>query len=291
MLETIITSLRVAHETEVAVLRKHPESHSKYAQQHAEFVEQALDDYRENSDIPDMKSIERVWELCWKGQLEKSFAKTWEKRVNHLLTMIGKGKELPLAVRVELGNLTKLEPVEEPSTETLSRLETNLLNKFKKVKSGSALSKEALERSSGVILGERMLGQVQKGWKSIGCKKSQAMLDNALQKITEFMSQKSVVGAERSLYINLSNKLNSFKDFLIIKQDNPYDLEYKSIAEITQSFSTSEMAEYVAGVIQNKGVQNAAPDDIAVICMAISAQQNKSSFSTGFVKGNTINPY
>lgn len=243
--------------------------------------------------MPNLKSIERVWEVHWKMQLEKSFLMTWQKRVDHLYSMISKEKVLSLETRAFLTGLTKCDkPKDIPFVDKFSVSETELLNKFKKKKSSSAMSKDALERRSSVILGERMLGQVQKSWKTIGCKKSQNMLENALSKIKDFMKDPAVKGLERVQYENLADKLRSFKSYLLSKEDNPFDLDYNSISEITTSFNYAELLEYIQGVIQTKGILDTNIEDIKSVCQRIQHLQKlkyDKNNKKKFVRGDILN--
>lgn len=294
-IKQIVSSLRTAHEEEITAFRQHPESHANYAEQHAEFIIQALDAAKEFGQTPNMSSIEKVWNVCWRSQIEKSFDSTWKQRVELLITMLSKDQKMsPSAIRALVAqiSLTAISTAETDPDTKFNASETELLNRFKKKRyNQSVLTKEELNRRSGVILGEKLLGQVQQSWKSIGCKKSQHMLENAILKINVYMTKSNIVGPENDVYVNLSRKLNTFIEYLISKEGNPYDLDYDSIAEITTSFNPSEMAEYVAAEIRNRGIENAAVEDLTVICKAISARQKKPVYNSGFVKGDTLNPY
>ncbi|XP_018013096.1 uncharacterized protein LOC108670153 [Hyalella azteca] len=292
-LKSLIASLRAAHEVEVEKLRVNPKAHSKYEQQRQEFMRQALQSPTEDNKPMDAASVERVWLVFWKMQLEKSFAKTWEKRVTHLTTMLGGGKPLPAKSMEVIQKLTKIDfPPESMSynEQQFTASESNLLNKFRKQKlsAGSFAPLPEIKKAPGVLLGEKMLTQVQRGWRNIGCKSSQSMVDNALTKLDDFIGKTGISREDREQYIDLRNKLRSFKAFLRTKEANPFDLDLKSLSEIAANFNRAEMREYVEGVLQTKGVQNPAHEDVIVTCEALIALQHRPR--TAFVRGPILNP-
>lgn len=295
-LEKLVSSLRSAHNAEADKLRRDPRSHSKYKEQHQEFMEQAK---ASSQDCPmNVASIERVWTVYWKMQLENSFTKTWEKRVAHLISMVGKGKPLPEKTFEIIQRLTKNNAPEEVATscEKFSASESNLLNRVKRHKTVSkyiAPKKSQIpEPASAVVLGERMLLQVQRSWKSMGCKASQKLLENAISKLDQFIKNPSSSSSEKQPFIELGVKLKKYKSFLISKEKNPYNLDYKSISAITATFSDSEIEEYIVGVLKERGVREPAREDLSASVAGIAALQRRSSNSQiGFVKGSVLNPH
>ncbi|KAF2368370.1 hypothetical protein FHG87_000864 [Trinorchestia longiramus] len=291
VLENLVASLRAAHEIEVSKLRENPKNHNKYEQQRKEFFEQALKIHDDRQCSLSMDSIERVWLEYWKLKLEASFAKTWEKRVAHLINMISKEKPLGPDTMETLSRLTR---VEEPSentakTETFTVFETNLLNKFRKRKravSNTEVPKE-VEKGSGVVLGKKMLAQVQKNWRSIGCKASQIMLNNALVKLDGFITSSKISVLDLEEYNKLRCNIGSFKTFLQKKEGNPFDLDFKSLSQITKSFTQAETAEYVEDVLRLQGIENPAKEDIDVTCDALNAQVSQKKLCD-FVNGPVI---
>ena len=57
-----------------------------------------------------------------------------------------------------------------------------------------------------------MLSQFRKGWQNIGISSSQKMLDSALSKLRVFMNSPDVLITDKVQYVDLSQKINSFKE-------------------------------------------------------------------------------
>ena len=95
----------MAHEAEVEQIRQDPEGHPNYAHQHTEFMGQAVKTCKESGEVPDMESIEKMWQVYWKMQVEKSFLNIWEKRVNNLSEMLTGSNELSNEDKLKLSKL------------------------------------------------------------------------------------------------------------------------------------------------------------------------------------------
>ena len=285
--ESVIAGLLTAHETEMQEIRVDPEKHPNYSQQQAEFMEQAVKTCMESGEEPDVEAIGKMWQVYWKMQLEQSSIKIWEKRVNNLTQMLNESYDLSDEDKLKLSSLAEKVPSNTGACDPnkLSSSETSLLNRLKKKKTpgNSLLPREARDRNSGVILGEKMLSQVRKGWQNIGIRSSQKMLDSALSKLRVFMNSPDVQITDKVQYVDLIQKINSFKEYLVAKEANPYGLDFKSIAEITKTLSDAELAEYVIGVLKGKHINAPASEDVALICEAVKARQKKPKTGHGFV--------
>jgi len=147
-----------------------PSKHPNFAQQHKEFIQQAVKTCSENSETPDMASIEKMWGIFWKMQLQKDFVKIWEKRVDHLMQLLSGNNSISTHEKDKL--LLKLrkdvptcESTSGPTSERFTMSETTLLNRLKKIKTSGNKSSQSIlpkdvKKSSGVVLGEKMLSQV-----------------------------------------------------------------------------------------------------------------------------------
>ena len=136
-IESVIAGLRMAHETEMEQVRLDPKRHPNYSKQHAEFMEQAMKMCIDSGEEPNVEAIGKMWQVYWKMQLEQSFSKIWEKRVNNLTQVLNKSHDLSDEDKLKLSSLAKKGPslnIGACDFSKLSSSEISLLNRLKKKK-------------------------------------------------------------------------------------------------------------------------------------------------------------